>query len=42
MPRLDWIGKQAVINHDREVPFHLLSSDASLSAGEPNSGNLLV
>jgi adenine-specific DNA-methyltransferase len=24
MPTLNWIGKQAVVNHHREVPFHLL------------------
>jgi hypothetical protein len=24
MPTLDWIGKQAVIRHHTEVPFHLL------------------
>ena len=24
MPKLDWIGKKAVVNHHREVPFHLL------------------
>ena len=25
MPTLDWIGKKAVINHDKQVPFHLLN-----------------
>jgi site-specific DNA-methyltransferase (adenine-specific)/adenine-specific DNA-methyltransferase len=24
MPSLDWIGKKAVVNHHKEVPFHLL------------------
>lgn len=42
MPSLDWIGKQAVLNHHREVPYHLLQCDDKLSAGDPNSGNLLV
>jgi len=42
VPTLDWIGKKAVINHHRQVPYHLLRCDASLSAGDPDCGNLLV
>jgi site-specific DNA-methyltransferase (adenine-specific)/adenine-specific DNA-methyltransferase len=42
MPKLDWIGKKAVVNHHREVPFHLLGSNDVLSVGDPGSGNLLV
>jgi site-specific DNA-methyltransferase (adenine-specific)/adenine-specific DNA-methyltransferase len=42
MPTLDWIGKKAVVNHHREVPYHLLKCDKSLSVGDPGSGNLLV
>ena len=42
MPSLDWIGKKAVLNHHKEVPFHLLRCDPDLSVGEPESGNLLV
>ena len=42
MPTLEWIGKKAVINHHRQVPYHLLRCDASLSAGDPDCGNLLV
>jgi len=42
MPTLDWIGKQAVVNHHKEVPFHLLKCDPDLSVGNPESGNLLV
>lgn len=42
MPTLDWIGKQAVVNHHREVPTRLLHCDGSLSAGDPDAGNLLV
>lgn len=42
MPTLDWIGKKAVLNHHREVPFHLLKCDPKLSVGDPGSGNLLV
>ena len=42
MPTLDWIGKKAVINHHRQVPYRLLKCDPNLSAGDPESGNLLV
>ncbi|MBI4556593.1 MAG: site-specific DNA-methyltransferase [Candidatus Hydrogenedentes bacterium] len=42
MPTLDWIGKKAVLNHHREVPFRLLKTEPSLSVGDPNCGNLLV
>jgi adenine-specific DNA-methyltransferase len=42
MPKLDWIGKKAVVNHHREVPFHLLRSNDELSVGDSGSGNLLV
>jgi site-specific DNA-methyltransferase (adenine-specific)/adenine-specific DNA-methyltransferase len=42
MPTLDWIGKKAVVEHHKQVPFHLLKSDDALSVGEPGSGNLLV
>jgi adenine-specific DNA-methyltransferase len=42
MPTLDWIGKKAVLNHHREVPYRLLRCNSELSAGDPNSANLLV
>jgi hypothetical protein len=42
MPTLDWIGKKAVVNHHREVPYRLLNCDKSKSAGDPDAGNLLV
>jgi site-specific DNA-methyltransferase (adenine-specific)/adenine-specific DNA-methyltransferase len=42
MPTLDWIGKQAVVNHHREVPYRLVHCDGDLSAGDPDAGNLLV
>ena len=42
MPKLDWIGKKAVVNHHRDVPFHLLKENPELSAGDPDCGNLLV
>jgi len=42
MPSLDWIGKKAVVNHHKQVPFHLLCQNMELSAGDPDSKNLLV
>jgi adenine-specific DNA-methyltransferase len=42
MPTLDWIGKSAVLNHHRQVPYRLLQCDGKLSAGDPDAGNLLV
>ena len=42
MPTLNWIGKEAVVNHHRQVPYRLLRCDKSLSAGDPDAGNLLV
>ncbi len=42
MPTLNWIGKDAVVNHHKEVPFRLLKCRADLSVGDPDSGNLLV
>jgi hypothetical protein len=42
MPTLDWIGKKAVVNHHREVPYRLIHCDGELSAGNPDAGNLLV
>lgn len=42
MPTLDWIGKQAVLHHHRDVPYRLIHCDKDLSAGDPDAGNLLV
>jgi hypothetical protein len=42
MPSLDWIGRQAVENHHKEVPFHLLRCNGKLSVGDADSGNLLI
>lgn len=43
MPTLDWIGKQAVVRHHAEVPFHLLKEEPELSCGgEAGAGNLIV
>ena len=42
MPTLDWIGKKAVMNHHREVPYRLVHCDGDLSTGDADAGNLLV
>jgi len=42
MPVLDWLGKNAVINHHNEVPYRLIHYNGSLSSGDKASGNLLV
>lgn len=42
MPTLDWIGKQAVVKHHKDVPIRLLEPVAELSCGNPASGNLIV
>lgn len=42
MPRLSWIGKDAVVRHHAEVPFRLLEPVAELSCGEPGGGDLIV
>lgn len=42
MPTLDWIGKKAVVNHHRQVPYRLIHCDKAKSVGDPDAGNLLV
>src|SRR5436190_2185744 len=42
VPTLDWIGKKAVVNHHRQVPYRLVHCDKSKSIGDPDAGNLLV
>ena len=42
MPTLNWIGKKAVVEHHQEVPFRLLGEVPDLSAGDPESGNMLI
>jgi adenine-specific DNA-methyltransferase len=42
MPTLNWIGKDAVVRHHKEVPFRLLEPVKSLSCGNTDSGNLIV
>ena len=41
MPTLNWIGKDAVVDHHKQVPFHLLKPIDRLSVDD-DSGNLLV
>ena len=42
MPTLNWIGKDAVVNHHLHVPFHLLKDVPDLACGQPGDGNLIV
>ena len=46
MPTLNWIGKEAVINHHDEVPIHTLTHDPDRSLVAENeplgTGNLLI
>lgn len=40
MPVLNWIGKDKIVDHDKELPFRVLKPNKKLSSGE--SGNLLI
>jgi adenine-specific DNA-methyltransferase len=42
MPTLNWIGKEAVVNHHHQVPFRLLKDVSDLACGQPGDGNLIV
>lgn len=42
MPTLNWIGKEAVVNHHQQVPFHLLKDVPARACGTPGDGNLIV
>lgn len=42
MPTLNWIGKEAVVNHHLQVPFHLLKDVPNLACGSPGGGNLII
>ena len=42
MPTLNWIGKEAVVKHHKEVPSRLLEPVPELSCGDSGSGNLIV
>jgi len=41
MATLNWIGKEAVVNHDKEVPFKLLEKIPGASVGK-ESKNLII
>ncbi len=40
MPALNWIGKEKIVNHDRDVAFRLLKKNKKYSLG--NSENLIL
>jgi len=42
MPTLDWIGKDAVVNHHQDIPFHLLEEEEDRAIGTPDADNLLI
>ena len=45
MPTLNWIGKEAVVKHHKDVPLRLLEPVPELSCGaaeDRESGNLIV
>jgi adenine-specific DNA-methyltransferase len=42
LPTLNWIGKDAVVRHHRDVPFRLLEPVPELACGASDSGNLIV
>ena len=42
MPTLNWIGKEAVVRHHKEVPYRLLEPVPDLSCGDTGSGSLIV
>lgn len=46
MPTLQWIGKDAVVTHHKDVPYRLLEPVSALSAGADANGgatgNLIV
>ena len=42
MPTLNWIGKEAVVNHHKQVPYYFLKDVSGLACGEPGDDNLIV
>lgn len=40
MPSINWIGKDKIVDHDKEVPFRLLKKNKKYSLGK--SENLIV
>jgi adenine-specific DNA-methyltransferase len=39
MPVLDWIGKKAIVNHHREVPYRTINCELRESAAIGDSGS---
>jgi adenine-specific DNA-methyltransferase len=43
MPTLHWIGKEKVINHDLEIPYHTLNREYDFNnSGNKDSGNKII
>jgi len=42
MPTLEWIGKDKVVNHDKEVPFRLLKEVRGKSLNGDDSENMII
>ena len=42
MPTSNWIGKEAVVKHHKDVPSRLLEPMSSLSRGPADSGKPIV
>jgi len=40
MPTLNWIGKEAVVNHHLQVPFHLLKNVEVVSTTDLADNNI--
>jgi adenine specific DNA methylase Mod len=40
MPTLNWIGKEKIVNHDKDVPFRLMRKNKKFSLGK--SENLII
>ncbi|SED35302.1 site-specific DNA-methyltransferase (adenine-specific)/adenine-specific DNA-methyltransferase [Burkholderia sp. WP9] len=42
MPALQWIGKEAVTQHHKDIPFRLIEPVPEISAGQEDTGNLVI
>lgn len=48
MPTLNWIGKDKVVSHHNEVPFHVLdhkygyTAESGQTQEETHSGNMII
>ena len=42
MPRLEWIGKEKVVNHAKEVPYHVLERKYSFGEGAASAVNMII